>query len=379
MDHEPPIEDDPLVLARRLRQDPAFARDFVFHHRLSVRARRHPMPASAPRRRPRRRWLHAAMLAAGLAAMVLIGIAFGSAMSGETPPPEDRIIDGQILVDGQPQSALPLDRPFTSPDRPLEIAWKDGGNATIAAGSELTLRKADQGRTTAIELRKGGVSLRPLGEDRRFRIKTPVAQIKTISSHVTIDFLPERRRLDITVAYGTAQVEGQGDTMTLMQGESRSIFDQQHAQRQGALVRVFDDGRRLMAKLAAGTEELFELRPDIRVLIDGRPARIDALTAGCQLRLTLDEDGRIEALTASGQTLTAKVRAVPVGDDPSHLELTIGSQPPITLPIDPLANLYDHGTQVPWSNLRVGTKLKIALTSDASAIWEATVVHPPRR
>jgi len=190
-----------------------------------------PPEASLRRRMSPRgivRLRRAAMAAVVLVAAGAIAIFY---FAGQGSSPLARVASGNVLVDGQPGDRIAAGSTLSVPGpAPAVIDLSDGSRATLDPATQLTLRGRVDSTRQVLHLTAGGGQFQVPHGGGQFRIDTPAGSVTVLGTQFTA-VLRSPRRLFLSVAAGTVQFDGDGKTVTLSTGQSRTFGPEPDASR----------------------------------------------------------------------------------------------------------------------------------------------------
>ena len=237
-----------------------------------------------------------------------------------------RVASGNVLVDGQSRDRIPEGSTLSVPGpAPAVIHLSDGTHATLDPATQLTLRGRVDSTRQVLHLTAGGGQFQVPNGGGQFRIDTPAGSVTVLGTEFTA-MLRSPRSLFLSVAAGTVRFDGEGKTVTLSTGQSRTFGPEPDTNRPDSALAAEEKGKpRVMdgwlhsVDLKAGSFVLRgknESQTTFRIGVKTGERRDD-----CLLLL----DGKLANLeTAFKPGRKAAVTYVKVGDDlgASKLEVT---------------------------------------------------------
>lgn len=204
-----------------------------------------------------------------------------------------RVTSGNVLVDGQSRDRITEGSTLSvTGSAPAVIQLFDGSQATLDPATQLTLRGRVDGTRQVLHLAAGGGQFEVTHGGGQFRIDTPVGSVAVLGTQFTA-VLRSPRTLFVSVAAGTVRFDGDGQSVTLSAGQSRTFgpVPERPATRLGADAEIMN-GWINSVDLNAGTFVLGgekesrttfrigvrtgEKRGDCLLLLDGKIAKPEA-------------------------------------------------------------------------------------------------------
>lgn len=353
------------------------------------------------RRKPVRRaarWLAgAAALVAALGVLWLALRPAGDpvAKDGADHRPLTKITGGDIKVNGQLASSAGVgDRLQIVSESPATLSLPGGSEAAFESASELVLHGEVGDMRQVVELVEGTGVFKVEAADCPFQVETPVGRITALGTEFRVMLRrqadPKERvfrgttitSLAVMVVSGVVEVEVGGKTVTLHAGddrnfppsgeggkavrETRTLFDRIDSE-QMIFVQSGDSPKRISVPRDS----------DLRVIIDGKPGRVQELGKGMIVFLQrFHGDNQVIGLRAEGPTLAGTLESVAADGRSLTIQLrkgkeTAGQSRPIA--VRPETKVDIGGKSAGLAELPAGTPVTVKLTANQEAASQVTV------
>ncbi|GDY11743.1 hypothetical protein LBMAG53_06210 [Planctomycetota bacterium] len=366
------------ALAQRMAADAAMRAAFVARSRFETILRRACIQQSSAVHTPLRPgrpasgwWLAAA------AAVLVIGVGSSAWLfRNREPEPFVAVVNGTVLADGQAVRTAQSGTALVVGDAPAAITLVDGSTATLSAASRLTFHERSGKTRATIELASGRGSFAIAKGPDQVHVTTAVGRVVVLGTRFSVAANPAQRTMDVSVDEGRVEVQVGDERVLLTNGERRSFIDPAVRSRRSrdGLVVATSDGRLAVRSVREGegaVEQLVVAR-DADLVIDGRPASLLELPPGSRIRYVIEDD-LVIALTAHGQLITAKVASV---EPDALLVSTTGQQQPLRLELDPLVEVAIDGRPAGISQISIGSKASLLMSTDGRRVMAVTVATP---
>ncbi len=258
---------------------------------------------------------------------------FGQPVAVEPELAGNVVLEGEVLVDGQAVEHLDDGAPLlVAGPTPALLRLSDGSRAQLEPASEAVVHGRSRGVAQRFELIAGEGRFTVWKAREPFLVDTPAGSVRTEESVFSVRLTktelgdPEMQTknglLAVIVSAGLVQVQTD-KTYQMSARETRVFAFQRDSERGGdrrpisllAVVSEIKDGKLTISvgRRANPTQETLDVPASVKVLVDGKPAKLASLAKGMAVRIEKNDKGELVSIATEGTTVSGRVKAVAAG------------------------------------------------------------------